>query len=153
MIELLRLESDVGVLERTVPADVIIGDEALLNLVYQSRRAIRVAMSPGQYGPVAAEVWDSLWHAATDVPCLKWSGGGGSVVAAVSSAQQVAAAGYRALKVASAATTKASAATAAISEARLKGYTGDTCGECGGFTVRRKGTCLACDCGWTGGCG
>ena len=38
-------------------------------------------------------------------------------------------------------------------EARLKGYEGDGCGECGNFTMVRNGTCLKCDtCGSTSGC-
>ena len=38
-------------------------------------------------------------------------------------------------------------------EARLKGYEGDNCGECGNFTMVRNGTCLKCDtCGSTSGC-
>jgi ribonucleoside-diphosphate reductase alpha chain len=40
-----------------------------------------------------------------------------------------------------------------IREARLKGYEGDSCGECGNFTLVRNGTCLKCDtCGGTSGC-
>jgi ribonucleoside-diphosphate reductase alpha chain len=38
-------------------------------------------------------------------------------------------------------------------DARALGYEGDPCRECGQFKVRRKGTCLGCECGWTGGCG
>jgi len=38
-------------------------------------------------------------------------------------------------------------------EARLQGYTGDSCGECGNFTLARNGTCLKCaTCGATTGC-
>ncbi len=38
-------------------------------------------------------------------------------------------------------------------QARLKGYAGDACGECGNFTLVRNGTCLKCDtCGCTTGC-
>ncbi len=38
-------------------------------------------------------------------------------------------------------------------EARMKGYEGDSCGECGNFTLLRNGTCLKCDtCGGTSGC-
>jgi ribonucleoside-diphosphate reductase alpha chain len=38
-------------------------------------------------------------------------------------------------------------------EARVKGYEGDQCGECGNFTLVRNGTCLKCDtCGGTSGC-
>ena len=37
--------------------------------------------------------------------------------------------------------------------ARMAGYQGDACGECGNFTLVRNGTCLKCDtCGNTTGC-
>ena len=40
-----------------------------------------------------------------------------------------------------------------ISEARIKGYEGEACQECGNFTLVRNGTCLKCDtCGATSGC-
>ncbi len=40
-----------------------------------------------------------------------------------------------------------------IREARMKGYEGDSCGDCGNFTLVRNGTCLKCDtCGSTSGC-
>ena len=40
-----------------------------------------------------------------------------------------------------------------ITEARMKGYEGDPCAECGNFTMVRNGTCLKCDtCGGTSGC-
>jgi ribonucleoside-diphosphate reductase alpha chain len=42
---------------------------------------------------------------------------------------------------------------AQIREARMKGYEGDSCSECGNFTLVRNGTCLKCDtCGSTTGC-
>jgi len=42
---------------------------------------------------------------------------------------------------------------ARIREARMKGYEGDSCGECGNFTLVRNGTCMKCDtCGGTSGC-
>jgi ribonucleoside-diphosphate reductase alpha chain len=38
-------------------------------------------------------------------------------------------------------------------EARMKGYEGDPCGQCGNFTLVRNGTCLKCvSCGGTTGC-
>ncbi|HUF56713.1 MAG TPA: vitamin B12-dependent ribonucleotide reductase, partial [Thermohalobaculum sp.] len=38
-------------------------------------------------------------------------------------------------------------------EARMKGYEGDSCGDCGNFTLVRNGTCMKCDtCGATSGC-
>jgi ribonucleoside-diphosphate reductase alpha chain len=40
-----------------------------------------------------------------------------------------------------------------VRAARLKGYEGDSCEECGNFTLVRNGTCLKCDtCGATSGC-
>ncbi|MGE0653900.1 MAG: vitamin B12-dependent ribonucleotide reductase, partial [Alphaproteobacteria bacterium] len=56
---------------------------------------------------------------------------------------------------------KPAATAAAVSEsvesrraaARMKGYVGEACGECGNFTLVRNGTCLKCDtCGSTTGC-
>ncbi len=42
---------------------------------------------------------------------------------------------------------------ARAAEARMKGYEGEACGECGNFTMVRNGTCLKCDtCGATSGC-
>jgi ribonucleoside-diphosphate reductase alpha chain len=38
-------------------------------------------------------------------------------------------------------------------EARIRGYEGEACSECGNFTLVRNGTCLKCDtCGSTSGC-
>ncbi|MDX2222598.1 MAG: hypothetical protein SFV21_07620, partial [Rhodospirillaceae bacterium] len=43
--------------------------------------------------------------------------------------------------------------TAQVGVARLKGYEGDNCPECGNFTLVRNGTCLKCvTCGGTTGC-
>jgi ribonucleoside-diphosphate reductase alpha chain len=44
-------------------------------------------------------------------------------------------------------------ATELVAEARVKGYEGEACEECGNFTLVRNGTCLKCDtCGATSGC-
>jgi ribonucleoside-diphosphate reductase alpha chain len=38
-------------------------------------------------------------------------------------------------------------------KARMQGYEGDSCGECGNFTLVRNGTCMKCNtCGATSGC-
>ena len=38
-------------------------------------------------------------------------------------------------------------------DARMKGYEGDACGDCGNFTLVRNGTCMKCNtCGGTSGC-
>ncbi|WP_128292460.1 vitamin B12-dependent ribonucleotide reductase [Afifella aestuarii] len=40
-----------------------------------------------------------------------------------------------------------------VAMARMKGYEGEACTECGNFTMVRNGTCLKCDtCGSTSGC-
>ena len=48
---------------------------------------------------------------------------------------------------------KAAPQQSARSVAKLKGYTGDTCPDCGNLSMVRNGTCLKCDdCGSTTGC-
>ena len=38
-------------------------------------------------------------------------------------------------------------------QARLRGYEGDPCSECGSLTLVRSGACMKCDtCGSTSGC-
>lgn len=45
------------------------------------------------------------------------------------------------------------ASVSSVHQARFRGYTGDSCTECGHFTLVRNGTCLKCDtCGTTTGC-
>jgi ribonucleoside-diphosphate reductase alpha chain len=47
----------------------------------------------------------------------------------------------------------ASNANSKVSDAKSKGYTGESCRECGSMKVRRNGTCTVCeDCGSTSGC-
>ena len=43
--------------------------------------------------------------------------------------------------------------TSSRAQARMQGYEGDPCGECGNYTLVRNGTCLKCNtCGGTSGC-
>jgi ribonucleoside-diphosphate reductase alpha chain len=38
-------------------------------------------------------------------------------------------------------------------KAKLQGYEGEACGECGNYTLVRNGTCMKCNtCGATSGC-
>jgi ribonucleoside-diphosphate reductase alpha chain len=38
-------------------------------------------------------------------------------------------------------------------KAKMQGYEGDPCNECGNYTLVRNGTCLKCNtCGGTTGC-
>ncbi|MDD3445887.1 MAG: vitamin B12-dependent ribonucleotide reductase, partial [Zavarzinia sp.] len=64
-----------------------------------------------------------------------------------------AATGTEAVAVAGVAVSAAETRLARIREARVKGYVGDACGDCGNFTLVRNGTCLKCEtCGSTSGC-
>jgi len=41
----------------------------------------------------------------------------------------------------------------ARTKAKMQGYEGDACGECGNYTLVRNGTCMKCNtCGATSGC-
>ena len=41
----------------------------------------------------------------------------------------------------------------ARTKARMQGYEGEACGECGNYTLVRNGTCMKCNtCGSTSGC-
>ncbi len=54
---------------------------------------------------------------------------------------------------ASTAITSGTVALDARSKARMQGYEGEACGECGNYTLVRNGTCMKCNtCGGTSGC-
>jgi ribonucleoside-diphosphate reductase alpha chain len=41
----------------------------------------------------------------------------------------------------------------AVTKAKMQGYEGEACGECGNYTLVRNGTCMKCNtCGGTSGC-
>ena len=58
--------------------------------------------------------------------------------------------------VAAAATTSLSTGSVSLTardKAKMQGYEGDPCGECGNYTLVRNGTCMKCNtCGGTSGC-
>ena len=55
--------------------------------------------------------------------------------------------------VAAAMTTSTATAMDARTKARMQGYEGEACGECGNYTLVRNGTCMKCNtCGGTSGC-
>ena len=73
------------------------------------------------------------------------SGGGDQILASTEANETV--------SVESSIMTKADEHLDQVRTARLKGYEGDPCGECGNFTLVRNGTCLKClTCGGTSGC-
>jgi ribonucleoside-diphosphate reductase alpha chain len=57
------------------------------------------------------------------------------------------------LTVSSSATMTATAPMDAAAKARMQGYEGEACGDCGNYTLVRNGTCMKCNtCGATSGC-
>ncbi|MCG8693066.1 MAG: hypothetical protein MI806_17830, partial [Minwuiales bacterium] len=72
---------------------------------------------------------------------------GAAAISAVATATQVAATADVAV------VERAAARVEQVREARMRGYEGDPCEECGNFTLLRNGTCMKCDtCGGTSGC-
>jgi len=86
-------------------------------------------------------------------------GGDGKVAAVASGAQAQSAVVQEVEETVEAVAVKSSVITETdirmdqVREARMKGYEGDSCGECGNFTLVRNGTCMKCvTCGATSGC-
>jgi ribonucleoside-diphosphate reductase alpha chain len=78
---------------------------------------------------------------------LVFHGGTGEVALTGDAAVAVAATGF-----AETAATFARAVDPA-QKARMQGYEGDPCGDCGNYTLVRNGTCMKCNtCGATSGC-
>ncbi|SHH18534.1 vitamin B12-dependent ribonucleotide reductase [Marivita hallyeonensis] len=50
-------------------------------------------------------------------------------------------------------TTTSTTAMTAVTRAKMQGYEGEACGDCGNYTLVRNGTCMKCNtCGATSGC-
>ena len=72
---------------------------------------------------------------------------GGVSSVAVATGMDEAAASYQV------ASTVAATGMDARTKAKMQGYEGDPCGECGNYTLVRNGTCMKCNtCGGTSGC-
>lgn len=87
------------------------------------------------------------------------SGGGAAVMSASNTQTQLAADGSSTTTVTETVTVETSVMETTdtrldqMREARMKGYEGDSCDECGNFTLVRNGTCMKCvTCGSTSGC-
>jgi len=62
-------------------------------------------------------------------------------------------ASYTASSTTTTATASGSLTMNAATKARMQGYEGEACGECGNYTLVRNGTCMKCNtCGATSGC-
>jgi ribonucleoside-diphosphate reductase alpha chain len=117
----------------------------------------------GGGGPAASVVSKGLVRSKSDKLMLVRGGSGGEARGATGlaapGAQGYASLGATALKgepapaPALVAGLAASPAAERRAEARIKGYVGEACPECGNFTMVRNGTCLKCEtCGGTTGC-
>jgi ribonucleoside-diphosphate reductase alpha chain len=61
--------------------------------------------------------------------------------------------GAAAVAVATTAVASGSVQIDARTKAKMQGYEGEACGECGNYTLVRNGTCMKCNtCGATSGC-
>ena len=90
---------------------------------------------------------------AGDAPGPAMGGTASTIEYGAVSASGLVGSGAAGAAVVGAALAQAEGRFARIREARLKGYEGDACGECGNFTLVRNGTCLKCaTCGATSGC-
>ena len=81
---------------------------------------------------------------------------GGAGAVALDSATDPVAALQTLVPEAASSTTAVSSGTVSMdlrSKAKMQGYEGDPCGECGNYTLVRNGTCMKCNtCGGTSGC-
>ena len=79
--------------------------------------------------------------------------GGTELENAVAMVAPQAGTGTVAEKAASVALTTGAASMDAATKAKMQGYEGEACGECGNYTLVRNGTCMKCNtCGATSGC-
>jgi len=112
-----------------------LGRTDLSHVPDEDLRADAIGSKPGE-GPVAAAPPAPAPQVGTVRAIVPMSGGSGGVA---SMPVAPTGAGLKSLS--------------ASDMARLKGYEGDPCGECGQFTMVRNGTCLKCiTCGTTTGC-
>jgi ribonucleoside-diphosphate reductase alpha chain len=89
----------------------------------------------------------------TELVVLNGGAGSGAMAAASMALETVGASTAAAPMAKGAVSLAASAVMGRVAEARMKGYEGDSCGDCGNFTLVRSGTCMKCDtCGATSGC-
>jgi ribonucleoside-diphosphate reductase alpha chain len=103
--------------------------------------AERVVTDAGASGAVA----ETRLHPRSEHVRLEYTNGNGKSTAAAGTASPAAKAAVVA--------TEEPELVELIRQARLKGYEGDPCHECGAFTLVRNGTCLRCvTCGATSGC-
>ena len=108
------------------------------------------------FGGTVVERYTSKGYVRSNLLVLKGGATGGGAAVAIAGQTAVATEAATAVVAGYSADTmirEFDARSEQIREARLKGYEGDACGECGNFTLVRNGTCLKCNtCGGTSGC-
>jgi len=109
-----------------------------------SRGYVRGSLRVVEGGAAAAEPETVMAHAHAHGHDHAAHAGGAEVAYAAAAAS---------LSIGAAANPSGSVVLERIREARIKGYEGEPCGECGQLTLVRNGTCMKCDtCGSTSGC-
>ena len=79
-------------------------------------------------------------------------GGGSDAVAALNTLVPETG-GVATVAVSSTTTSTSAPAMTAVTRAKMQGYEGEACGDCGNYTLVRNGTCMKCNtCGGTSGC-
>ncbi|GAA4229851.1 ribonucleoside-diphosphate reductase alpha chain [Sagittula marina] len=85
-----------------------------------------------------------------------FQGGGGDTVAALNTLVPETSGGMGTASVMATSTVAAASAAMSMDErtkAKMQGYEGEACGDCGNYTLVRNGTCMKCNtCGGTSGC-
>jgi len=138
-------ESDMDMME-----DAITAVEKLTSQGFVRSQKLTVikggaADKKAQPAPVAAE--------ATHAVAAAGGSAGASVPQSVSGGAMEASSGGGTMNVESTLVETVDIHMERVREARMRGYEGDSCPECGNFTLVRNGTCLKCDtCGGTTGC-
>jgi ribonucleoside-diphosphate reductase alpha chain len=128
--------------------------EAQANLERAAEKVVEAVASSGYLrGTIPADVRASLRVLEGG---LQATGTDGMAAALMSTTAAVTSGAVTAGAVSTAAVSASAAPSvraSQIQQARMKGYEGDSCPECGNFTLVRNGTCLKCDtCGSTTGC-
>ncbi len=122
-LEVLKSISSTGYLRKRLPQELVVLQGGIGN----GAVALNGALTAGG---------DPVMTLRTLVPEIAQSGLDGSAVLGGSTALGSGSVGIQ-----------------ARTKARLQGYEGDPCGECGNYTLVRNGTCMKCNtCGGTSGC-
>ncbi len=142
-----------GVSESTRPPGGAVVERQVISQVSKGYVRSNLLVLRGGAGAAPASVGSGVASSAVSAGAVTASVATGAAAPALQTATALQA-GVAQVAVAAETVVRAFDARAeAILAARLKGYEGDSCSECGNFTLVRNGTCMKCDsCGATSGC-